>query len=103
MPCPPAAVDLEVLAEPCGEFIKWRHARTKASACSTSSSRVLSSCVPVVMLDLAFFDVVLLVGYVFVLKLKLREEKSLYPKSHRSLFLSKLPFSLVFIEVQPAY
>jgi len=55
------------------------------------------------MLDLAFFDVVLLVGYVFVLKLKLREEKSLYPKSHRSLFLSKLPFSPVFIEVQPAY
>jgi len=55
------------------------------------------------MLDLAFFDVVLLVGYVFVLKLKLREEKSLYPKSYRSLFLSKLPFSPVFIEVQPAY
>lgn len=55
VPCPPAAVDLEVLAEPCREFIKWRHARTKASACSTSSSCVLSSCVPVVVLDLAFF------------------------------------------------
>lgn len=64
-----------------------------------SSGCVLSSC-GLIMLDLAFFGCGF-VGYGFVSKLKLKEEKPLYPKSH--CMLVQITFLSDLIKMQAAY